>query len=204
MKKVIIVLSLLCHNLYGYCQSEEIVKEKKTLAGFNIGGFHTLVRPAQEPLPDNFKINNGEGFLLGVFLQQKITNRVWFSPKSELSFSNNSISYMQEPGLSVTNSIYSTNLAFMAHIIISSNLKLKPFVSLGPSIRVPLTKDDEFNLNSKNDIGFDISFGLNKAFSNFNILPELRLSTGFNNLIESDNLPKVRYNSVSLIINFMG
>ena len=204
MKKVIIIASLFGLSSPIFCQSEELTKEKKTTFGFNIGGFQTMIK-SDESLPDNFKINNSSGFRLGILIDQKIGKKLSISPKAELGFSSSEVSISQEPDINISNSIYNTHLEFMTHMVWRrSDLKINPYILIGPSIRVPLTKENEISITNSYDAGIDIGIGFDKGFSNFNIMPEIRLSTGFMNIIENTTLPKIRYNSISIILNFIG
>lgn len=93
----------------------------------------------------------------------------------------------------------------MTHFIWKrSDLKTNPYILLGPSIRFPLAAEKEIRFTNSFDAGIDIGIGFHKAFSNFNIMPELRLSIGFINIMQNDNSPNLRYTSISLILNFLG
>lgn len=204
MKKVVITIILAGTSLVGVCQSEEILKERKTQFGFNLGGFQTLIGP-DESTDNNVKINNSSGFRLGVMMNHKLGKKLSISPKAELGFSRSDINYVEEPGVSVSKPLYNTHLEFMTHFIWSrTDLKTNPYVLIGPSIRVPLIKKDEVSLTNNYDAGIDIGIGINKALPYFNVMPELRLSNGFTNIINDISLPMNRYASISLVLNFLG
>ena len=93
----------------------------------------------------------------------------------------------------------------MSHFIWRrTDKKINPYVLIGPSLRVPLIKKDEVSITNTYDAGIDIGIGFDKALSYFNIMPELRLSTGFTNIFKDSALPKTRYTSISLVLNFLG
>ncbi|MDF1672633.1 MAG: outer membrane beta-barrel protein [Vicingaceae bacterium] len=204
MKKVIIIVSLLGLSCSGFCQTEKLTKEKKTTFGFNIGGFQTMIK-SDDALPQNFKINNSSGFRLGILLDQKLGRKFSISPKAELGFSSSDVSFSQETDINISKPIYNTHLEFMTHMVWRrSDLKINPYVLIGPSIRVPLTKENEISITNNYDAGIDIGFGFDKAFTHFNIMPEIRFSSGVMNILKDSNFPKVRYNSISLVFNFRG
>ncbi|MDB4534081.1 hypothetical protein N9242_04345 [Vicingaceae bacterium] len=203
MKKVAVTLMLSGLTLLGFSQSEAIQKDRKSQFGFSIGGFQTLIGP-KDTKDDNIEIKNSSGFRLGILMNHKLGKKLSISPKAELGFSSSSINYIQEPGISVSKPLYNTHLEFMSHFVWSS-IDLKPnlYVLAGPSIRIPLIKEDEVSITNNYDAGIDVGIGLNKAFTHFNVMPELRLSAGFMNVFENSTLPKTRYSSISLILNFM-
>lgn len=204
MKKAVVLVSLSFYSFLGFNQSEEIFIEKKTTFGFSLGGFQTMIKSG-ETLPENFKINNSSGFRLGILMDQKIGKKLSISPKAELGFSNSNVVFSQKPDIMLSEPIYNTHLEFMTHMVWRrSNLKINPYVLIGPSIRVPLIKDNAVRITNNYDAGIDIGIGFDKKFSNFNIMPEIRLSSGFMNILQNDNLPKTRYNSISVILNFRG
>jgi hypothetical protein len=202
MKKIVITIALASVTIFGFSQSEEIQKDKKTQFGFNLGGFQTFFKPEKDK---DLDIKNSPGFRLGIVMNHKIGKSFSISPKAELGFSSSNINFTQKAGNTLSKPIYNTHLEFMSHFIWeNTNSKANLYALIGPSIRIPLVKKDEVRITNNYDVGIDIGIGFNKKLPFFNVMPELRFSNGLTNIFESNTLPKTRFTSISLVLNFLG
>ena len=143
-------------------------------------------------------------------MNHKLGKNISIAPKAELGFSNSSITHFQirdtlkSKPIYISKPLYNTHLEFMTHFIWSETGLLNSYVLIGPSIRIPLIKEDEISITNYYDVGIDIGIGFNKKLPYFNVMPELRFSNGLTNIFESNTLPNTKYSSISLVLNFIG
>ncbi len=205
MKKVAIFLFIL-NTLSGFSQNPGNPTPKKRLLGFNFGFNYTNIQP-RKPLPANSKLYNSPGFRLGLLLDYPINKNLAFSPKAELSFNNSKVR-VTHPDNSVNDyGIFQESLELSTHIIIKKGRGLlKPYILLGPNIKLPLYERSKFfGFDSNPDLAADIGIGLEKCFPKMFFAPELRYSVGLFNV---NKYPAVQsslyFHNIVLAMNFKG
>ena len=155
---------------------------------------------------DESSISNGTGFRLGILMNYKLDENFFILPKAELSFNNNEINLSNSNELPIYQKFYKTDIELMTHFILKRNSsKLNPYLLAGPNVRIPIVaKDDKAtDLNTSMDVALDVGIGFEKKLPFFNIMPEIRLTTGFSNVNNSVG-PKVYFNNITLVLNFVG
>ncbi|NOZ46778.1 MAG: PorT family protein [Chlorobi bacterium] len=205
MKNVILLISMLLWSVIVISQIENDKYDSKFRFGFNLGSNYSNLQ-SKEILPNNAKISNGIGFSLGVFMDYLITESFIFSPKSELSFYNSSVEFVNNDNFKYTYEIFPISLNLMTHFVYKiGNSKVIPYFFAGPNFKIPISKkphsSSEFYTNS--DFAIDFGIGLENRTKYFIFAPELKYSFGLLNINESPNLQTLNFHSISLIINFI-
>ena len=203
MKKVIIVFLvsiLFFKNSLAQANQAEL-KIKKTHFGFSLGGNYSLLKSSNS-LPDYLKLENTAGFSLGIVGYFELSKRTWLGLKSNLTFNNNRLVNSLDKNVNST-PIFNTNIEVMAHITFkTTDKKLNHYIFMGPNIKLPL-KIESNNPFNKNSIGIDLGIGLEKKLPYLNVMPEIRLTSGFTDIgNNSVNFP-VYFNNLSLVFTLI-
>lgn len=205
MKKVVFTLLVLIQVPVFGQNTNQALPEKKLL-GFNTGLNYSNIR-AGTPLPENAVLYNGLGFRLGIMLDYPINEHLGFSPKAELAFSNSKVR-ITNPDNSVNDyGIFGESLELMTHIIIKKGSgRLKPYILLGPNIRLPLYERPKFvGFDSNPDLAADIGFGFEKCFPKLFVAPEIRYSAGLFNVNKYPAVPSALYfHNLVFVVHFKG
>ncbi len=193
--KYSIALSVIFVSIIAFGQE----KEKFAKFGFDLGvNRSNLDFSAQSNQGD---ITNGLGYRLGVLADLRISSRLSFSPKAELSFN---ASRLEQQG--VNYKVNPTNLEFMGHLKYNVlKNKFTPYLIAGPNFRMPLGAEEESNIiPTKNDLAIDIGAGLDiPMFGWFTLAPEIRYSFGLNDIEDnSSSISNLRYNNIALVLIF--
>lgn len=203
MKKVIlvIVLSTLYFH-YSLAQTNQSeLKAKKTHFGFGLGGNYSLLK-SNSGLPDYTKLENAVGFSLGIVGQYEFSKRTWLGLKSNLAFNNSRLINSLDKNVGST-PIFNTSLEIMTHITFkTTDKRLNHYIFMGPNIKLPL-KIESNNPFNKNSLGLDLGIGFEKKLPYFNLMPELRLTTGFTDIGNASVNYPVYLNSLSLVLYFI-
>lgn len=207
MKYFLISTSILFLNLHISAQHEEIEKTKAWKFGFNLGINYAQI-VGVEGAPQGTLSNNGYGIKLGILAETKLSDRIYFSPKTELSFNSANIDFT---GLDLIFSpvyeIMPVSLDIMSHFVFKSkNEKLKPYFLLGPQVRIPIqnNKSSTTTFTTALNFAIDLGIGLDKSFTSLDIAPELRYSYGLLNVNRHPQLQSVYLHNISLVFNFKG
>ncbi len=205
MKKVVFVSVLFVTALTAFSQSGGTPSEKRMRYGFNLGvNYSNLL--ADDALPGNATLSNNLGFRLGLLADYQISKSVSISPKAELSFNNSKVNFTYEDGSQPVYKVLPVSLDFMTHFIFKkNNEQLSPYFFIGPNVKVPVSKrtDDSTTFSTNADFAIDFGIGLDKAFTNFHILPELRYSFGLLNINQHPSLQTLNFHNIALVFNFL-
>ena len=200
---VLLTLMLLC-SIIVFSQTENSKDDSKFRFGFNLGTNYSNLQ-SKETLPNNAEISNGIGFSLGVFMDYTISKNFLFSPKSELSFYNSSVEFVNSDNSNYTYEIFPISLNFMTHFVYRfGNSKVVPYFFAGPNLKIPISKkpesSSEFYTNS--DFAIDFGIGLENRTKYFIFAPELKYSFGLLNINQNPTLQTLNFHNISLILNF--
>lgn len=192
---------LLC-SIIGLSQTKNSVNGRKLRIGFSLGANYSNLQ-SKETLPGNAKMSNGVGFRFGVFMDYSIFKNFSFLPKSELSFNNSSIEFVN-PDHS-TYEIFPISLDFMTHFVFKfGNSKVIPYFLVGPNFKLPVAKKStsstDFGTNP--DFAIDFGIGLEKRTKYYIFAPELRYSLGLLNINQNPTLQTLNFHNISLVLYF--
>lgn len=174
-------------------------KPKFATFGFDIGVNRSNLQFG-ETQTDGDQITNGLGYRLGIVSNFQFTRRFSFSPKAELSFNATRLDQSN-----TSYNVNGTNLEFLGHFkykLMKSNFS--PYVIAGPNLRVPLYKDTDKYVPTKEDVAIDFGAGLDIPLKAFKLSPELRYSYGLSNITESSEFSDLQYHNISLSLIFTG
>jgi hypothetical protein len=205
MKKVVFTL-LILFTIPVFAQNPAKPAPANKLLGFTTGFNYSNIQ-ASTTLPENAVLYNSPGFRLGIMLDYSINEHLGFSPKAELAFSNSKIR-MTNPDNSVNDyGIFRESLELMTHIVVKKGSgRLKPYLLLGPNIRLPLYERPKFvGFDSNPDLAADIGFGFEKHFPKLFVAPEIRYSAGLFNVNKYPAVPSALYfHNIVFALNFRG
>ena len=204
MKNAVLLTSMLLCSIIVFSQTENSKDDSKFRFGFNLGTNYSNLQ-SKETLPNNAEISNGIGFSLGVFMDYTISKNFLFSPKSELSFYNSSVEFVNSDNSNYTYEIFPISLNFMTHFVYRfGNSKVVPYFFAGPNLKIPISKkpesSSEFYTNS--DFAIDFGIGLENRTKYFIFAPELKYSFGLLNINQNPTLQTLNFHNISLILNF--
>lgn len=206
MIKAAIVAILLASSAVAYSQSLSNSPEKSAQYGFNIG-LNYANAFSKNDLPANTSLHNGVGFSLGVLADYKLNKVLSFSPKAELAFFDSHLNRSLTDGTETTYTIMPNALDLKVHLTVKkSGQRISPYLVIGPSVKIPIGNRPKVSteFGTGYDIAIDFGIGLMKAYSRFNIAPELRYSYGLRNVNENPILKSMCFHNISLVVNFMG
>lgn len=205
MKTVVFTLLVLFTN-HIFAQKPEQIAPAKKLLGFDAGFNYSNIQ-ARTPLPANTSLYNSPGFRIGLILDYPINENLGLSPKAELAFSSSKVR-ITNPDNSVNDyGIFRESLELMTHIVIKkAQGRLKPYLLLGPNVRLPLYERPKFfGFDSNPDLAADIGFGFEKSFPKLFIAPEIRYSVGLFNVNKYPAISSsLYYHNIVLAIHFKG
>lgn len=204
MKNAVLLTSILLCSFIVFSQKENIKDDSKLKFGFNLGTSYSNLQ-SKETLPNNAEILNGIGFSLGVLMDYSISENFLFSPKSELSFNNSSVEFVNGDNSNYSYEIFPISLNLMTHFAYKvGNSKVVAYFFAGPNLKIPISKkpesSSEFYTNS--DFAIDFGFGLENRTKYFIFAPELKYSFGLLNINQNPTLKNLNFHNVSLILNF--
>lgn len=176
--------------------------------GFYLGANYSLPQIRQVNTIDftGVQTSDSPGFILGIRMDRNLCGNFVLNPKVELAFNNSRISMLQPNEGKLTYEVYPVILQSALHIAYRLNKdNLSSYLLLGPHYKIPVVSREEKGLllSRSGDIGIDIGFGLDKAFTHFHFAPEIRYSMGLLNIGNDSHVQNIRFNSVALIFNFM-
>jgi hypothetical protein len=201
MRKIVLCATALLFTTQGFCQINDSLT--KFVFGFNLG-----LNYANTQLKTNntaLQHKNSAGFKMGLLLDWKLTDRLSFSPKAELSFNDSRITVLKNPDIEEVYELYPVTMEFASHFTYKVlGTKTAAYVLLGPSCRTPLKNKKIKSATQRTDIAVDFGIGLDKKLTYFNIAPELRYSLGLMNLSAITEVEKIYFHNISLVLNFKG
>lgn len=212
MKTICLALSLLGLITIGSAQSSTNTGEIKPqshnfLFGFSFGANYTQLN-SKSDLPTNTNVLNGIGARLGVngeyvhssFFQLRLSSELVFN-SSRVNFSNGNNEVVDH---------YHTkpvSIDIMGHVKFQNGLgKDDVYVLLGPSVSIPLNKNNLTTADYPTNIGLnaDVGCGYNINLKNFSVAPEIRFSYGLNDINAHPQLTKLYSNSLIFSLIFKG
>jgi hypothetical protein len=213
MKKNITVLLIVLINFSSFSQEDSVYwatpridtneKESKIKFGFGFGLNKTIVE--SKGLPETAVEFNKIGVRVGIFAEYNYNEFLSLLPKAELSVNNYKIDFNDTSTQIHDFFPFPLCIDFSFHAKFKyPNGKLKPFLSIGPSIELPLKVqriDNTSSARTPPNFSLDVSIGLEKAFKKFTISPELRYSHGLVNINTDQTLELIKLHSLSLIFN---
>ena len=208
MKKAILFFLLLSISTISFAQKAKSLSDKKMTYGINIGASHFYLSSKDPFLNTNqVIISNGSGFRLGIIANYQISKICSISPKAELAINESGVRFTDENGAVVRYGIAPISVDLMAHLVFKKGEgKFKPYFYLGPDFKIPLASGeiDATIYPQKTDFSVDFGIGLEKAFTRFNFIPELRYSYGSFDLEYYKETKRMSIHSLSLLFSFSG
>lgn len=200
MKTAFLLIVIFFLNVNGFSQRQD--STYKFILGFNFGLNYTNLQA--NDVAALVKISNSSGFRVGVLSDLKVTKHLAFSPRIELSYNNSKISVAEIPKNHEVLNIYPVLMDFCTPITYTLyNKRLFPYISFGPSYRVPLINNKKMNYaTTKSGIAVDLGFGIEKQFSYFKLAPEIRYSYGLTNISEGKSINQLYFHTFTLVFNF--
>jgi len=202
MKKIFFAFLLMFSSMSIFAQSEILNIDKKLKLGFNAGVNWTNLYEGGFMEPTG-SVSGAMGWRIGVLADYRLSNRLSFVPKTEVSF--NSIQFVTlNPDNSVrtTQEVMPVSLEFMGHLQVSvGDKKSKPYLLIGPAVRVPISNQQTV-LSTATDMAIDLGIGLDKVLPRLNIAPELRYSFGLRNIGQEASTPELNIHTISLVCSF--
>ena len=201
---------MLLWSTTAYTQPEINEESNKFKFGFNLGtNFSTLIhKPYNQSnlsLPNNAEISNGIGLSLGLIMDYSITDKLTISPKSEMSFYNSSVVFIDNDNSNNIYEIFPTSLNFMTHFVYKiKNNNIIPYLLIGPNFKLPISRKPYSNKEFYNssDLAIDLGIGLENKTKVLIFAPELKYSFGLLNINQNPLLQRLYHHNISLIINF--
>jgi len=206
MKKIIFfAVMALCAGVI-VAQSENEDTNNRFRLGFGLGANYSFLQ-SQHPLPTHAEYFEGVGMKIGVFCDYSMTERLSYSAKTELAFS--------ECGVKMTNllnevteyRVFPTSIEVGNYLLYRfGSKKLQPYLIAGPTFRYPLHSKSltSTDFTNKFDVAIDFGFGLSNVLKDFVFAPEIKFSLGMFNVNKHPALQSLKYNSVSLVFHFLG
>jgi len=204
MKNAVLLTSMLLCSIIVFSQTENTKNEAKYRFGFNLGANYSNLQ-SKETLPSNVKISNGIGFSLGVFMYYSISENFIFSPKSELSFYNSSVEFVNSDNSNYTYEIFPISFNLMTHFAYKIGTgKAIPYFFTGPNFKIPISKrpDSSSDFYTNSDFAIDFGIRLENKTKYFIFAPELKYSIGLLNVNQNPTLQALNFHNVSLVLNF--
>jgi len=204
MKNAVLLTSMLLCSIIVFSQTENIKNDARYRFGFNLGANYSNLQ-SKETLPSNVKISNGIGFSLGVFMYYSISENFIFSPKSELSFYNSSVEFVNSDNSNYTYEIFPISFNLMTHFAYKIGTgKAIPYFFTGPNFKIPISKrpDSSSDFYTNSDFAIDFGIRLENKTKYFIFAPELKYSIGLLNVNQNPTLQALNFHNVSLVLNF--
>jgi len=204
MKKLVLTTAIAFCTIVVFAQSENKASTRKSGFGVNLGTNYSFLQ-SKETLPGNSKMYNGIGAKIGLFFDYPISTRLLFSPKTELAFNRSGIETTLNDNSISTYKIFPISLDIMTHFVYRiGDGKAFPYLLAGPNFRIPLQSKPTSSTDFKNKTDFAIDFGIGfeSSVKRFVFAPEIRFSYGLLNINENPVFQTLRYNNLSLILNF--
>ena len=179
-------------------------KDQRVNLGFGIDVNYPLLR-SDTIIPDHESATGQAGVGTSLLLDYFISDNFYISPKTEVTFSTFTIEdfNIQNTGQSAGYNL--VTLDFMIH----TNFRLGtgrtiPYLITGPNFKIPLTKNNSSTPGyyTSHSLALDFGLGLENKTNHFNFSPELRYSYGLLNASSHPLLTDLRFNLISLVLNF--
>lgn len=196
MKKVVLITAAFIISGIVNAQNSE---KKRFTTGFNFGVNHANV------LLDDFSnggsVQNGLGFRMGVISSFAFSERISIDPKAELSV--NSSTFWDGTESFAINPV---DLELITHLKVKTKKRgFSPYFIAGPNVKIPVSRNDELTLPTRQDVALDLGIGLDVPLGKkVRVSPELRYSIGLVNLTETTTISNLKFHNISLILNFGG
>lgn len=200
MKKVVLLTltSVFISSFYGQTETN-LTNTEKLKFGFSAGGnySHLIAKGSSKDL--NKDISNKAGLRLGLLMDYNISDKLFISPKAELSFNNSQLHFYSIDSKNLSFSLMPVSLEFMTHIALRIG---KPYIYFGPNIRIPISfqESSETTIKTVTNFGVDLGLGIEKMTKFFTFAPELRYSFGLSKIHQY--MDHLYFNNISLILNF--
>ena len=144
---------------------------------------------------DGDLITNGLGYRMGVVSNFRITQKISFAPKAELSFNSSVLSS------STQDLVNPANLEILGHIKYKFRKgNLSPYIIAGPNFRVPIQGFRDNLIPTKQNVALDVGVGLDVPIFKWKIAPELRYSYGLMNINRDATVSNLKSHNISLVL----
>ncbi len=201
MKKYFFLLVFSFYYLFGFTQTSDY----KLNYGIYLGIFKPiLISPIE--LTENASIENGYGFSTGILMEYPFSHLISVSPKTGISFGDSKVKFLEDNIDDYFLMQFTFDLSIDFNIELS-NSKTAPYFFIGAKYVYPFQNNDLGldELDDKSNYSLELGFGIEKLIVNkFIIAPELKYSNGLTNLNAHPKLTKLKYHSLSLLLNFKG
>lgn len=142
---------------------------------------------------------------MGLLMDHKLKDKLYFSPKIEMSFNQAGMEVNGESLVGESYKIFPVLLEVMPHVMYQpAEGKFSPYLCIGPGFRIPVQQkpNDSNEFGNAYDVSIDVGVGFLNELKKFGIAPELRFSYGTMNVNTNPRFQHVRYNKITLLINF--
>lgn len=201
-KRAVFIILFLIVEQATFAQTVMVKGTPKLTAGFNLGINRTSLQyESNNTVSEEEKV----GYRLGILAEYMISDRLFVSPKGELSFYNNSLIVNEDKNSEYE--IMPASLEFMAHMGYKfGQSNLKPYLFIGPNFKLPLeVEEDQTNqFKTNSDLAIDFGIGLERDFIHFFFSPELRYSYGLMDVNKNPAFQNIYIHNIALVINFKG
>lgn len=204
MRLLIISISLFFTSYHLQVVAQD-VETKKTTFGFEIGLNNSLLQMSE--IPEDANKLNGTGVLLGILMNHSLNPTFSYVTKLEFAQNRNSFPYANPDGIYYSYYIMYSSLNWVNHMQYQLNDgEVKPYVLLGPNVKIPHTMDDGFTVSYSSvvDIALDFGVGFHKKLKHFNISPELKYSLGLMDVNNNPRYGSAYLHNISFVIQFSG
>jgi hypothetical protein len=224
MKKVVLASSLVFAMLFVQAQtvsdspaktlpeSEPIfdtlpaLEDKKFVVGFQMGRNYSQFYNTSKPGSDQL-FTDGQGFRLGLQFNWNVNDYLSVVPRMELVLNNTKVNVTDADNITYQTPIMPVNMQLMAHAQIGLPCgKWKPYLLLGPNLRMPINSEDipAQNYGSKTDFAADFGLGVEYRFKDVIIAPEIRYTYGFTDINKNPFLHAIYHHQMCFMLTFKG
>jgi hypothetical protein len=205
MNKALFLILLMIISFSSFSQTETSTNNKRLKFGFNLGiNYSNFVE--DENLPINSYFSNDLGISFGVIAEYKVSKKLSIAPKSSLSFYGGKINFTDIVGSKSENELIPATIDFRTHFILKqNNEKYHPYLFIGPSVNINISNKDSYPtlFPTRSNFGIDFGIGIDRSFTHFSIMPELRYSYGLINISQESSIKSLKFHYVALVFNFI-
>lgn len=153
---------------------------------------------------DLYEIKNNLGFNLGVLMDYQISNHFTISPKAELAFYESS-TFINAIDTDIKMELVMLDLTTQIKYSLKENKK-GLYLIAGPKVQIPLGKKLQIStvFNFPINYTMDIGAGFNLNLKHYQFSPEIKYSFGLRSIHPNPSIPLSKFNSLSLVFNFLG
>ena len=186
-------------SLFTTAQSE-VESERKLRVGLNYGFNYTLL--SSEPKVDDMLRNWNLGNRFGLVAHYRVSPKLSIKPSVELSFNDASIF-----SSIISSFAYSPNYRTI-DIIVPMAYDLGNcsdfYIAFGPGLKVPI-EDVQTTAQYPGvfDLTGELHIGSRRTIRRFNLVPELRLSSGLLNINNNPSFQQIRQHNISLVVSLI-